>query len=481
MGRNRVDEWTPARKRATQAARTAAAPSGGDDDSDFHTPGRPSAGSADSKTPAQSASSSAAAPAVKGWRDIDASTWVVLANVVLYALAFQMQTPLQPYIVASLQSEDAKVAFAQLRTVNAFFQLLGSLASGVLIDRLGAKPVLVLSVVASAASYGLTATADTFTGLAAAQVPTLLQHLMLGARAFVTIAPSTDAAFKTVLLGYIGVAYGVGFVIGPSLGGWLAKVVSLRFAAWVALVLSVASALWLQLALPGGTPPAASSQASASSTAAANTDTDDASAKAAASRGWLARLGDGPRAILATPSLRSLFGDKLVFSFALAVFHAVFSLIAKDRFGLDSQAVGFLMSAVGVVGIAAQASVQALLARASEAAVAAWSAAALSLSFVGLSFASTATQLALVSVPISVFGTVFSLITTSQISRAAPAAVKGSLVAADMAVFSGVRLVTPAVGTFLFVSCGYWSLGAATGLPVAGIALKLLLGLRKRS
>ena len=158
--------------------------------------------------------------------------------IVLYAVAFMSQQPVQQFHVVNLGGE-SNSSFLYLRSFFACAQFAGSLISGALVDRFGAKNALLLSFASGAASYALTAAASSLTMLFVAQVPTIFLHAMLAARAFITAyVPEEERA---VALGRLIVAYGIGMVVGPALGGYLASV-SLTLAALGAAALSVCSA-----------------------------------------------------------------------------------------------------------------------------------------------------------------------------------------------------------------------------------------------
>jgi MFS family permease len=81
------------------------------------------------------------------------------------------------------------------------------------------------------------------------RLTTLLQHAVLAARTIVT-ARTSDAA-RATSLGYVGAAYGVGFAIGPALGGLLSSR-SLQATAWVSGAVSAVGTLALAALLPPG-------------------------------------------------------------------------------------------------------------------------------------------------------------------------------------------------------------------------------------
>lgn len=116
-------------------------------------------------------------------------------------------------------------------------------------DRYGAKIVLLASFIASAATYGLTASAQSMPLLYASSVPTLFQHAVLAVRVWVSNASSLE--HRAAMLGYIGLAYSIGQVAGPFIGGQVGHVAGPRGPAFLAMWGSVLSAITVSTFLKG--------------------------------------------------------------------------------------------------------------------------------------------------------------------------------------------------------------------------------------
>lgn len=76
-----------------------------------------------------------------------------------------------------------------------------------------------------------------------------MQHAMLAARTIATA--SCTPSERATVLGYIGASYGIGFAVGPAVGGWLSSI-SLTATAWAAAGVSVVALVVVQLGLPDG-------------------------------------------------------------------------------------------------------------------------------------------------------------------------------------------------------------------------------------
>ena len=413
---------------------------------------------------------------MKAWlasAGVPRSFFAMYLNIALYAVAFQMVQVSQPYLMKQLVgggvggSAAVTEAFTTLKTVNGVAQMVGSLLSGVLLDRLGCRAVMLLSFGASLASYGLMAVPSANVWLLFyAQLPTLLQHAMLAAQFFVSVKAEPDR--RSVLLGYISVCYGVGVVIGPALGGWLSGY-DLRLPAVVA---TVASALSLAITLLDPEMATARS-ASVASRSKSDLPEERAGGNGDVSGGGARVLPSTLSAFVTEPVLLSRFALKALFSASLALFFAVYQLLALDRFGMDVRAAGALTSFIGVVGVATQAGLLAALkARFSERQILTACAATLAVAFAAFSTISSSAELFTLVVPLVIANTIFQTVSTAQILSVTE--LKGAAGAVNMAIFSGLRMVMPAVGNYLLARAGFWSIGASSSAASA-VMLSIML------
>src|SRR5438477_11689676 len=179
----------------------------------------------------------------------------IFVTVVLDMLALGLVAPVLPKLVLGFLNNDMKRAAdwnGIFLTVFAAMQFFFSPIIGVLSDRIGRRPVLLLSSLGLGLDYIVMALAPTvgwlflgrlLSGVTSASITT--------ANAY--ISDVTPVEKRARAFGMLGAAFGVGFVLGPALGGWLgAKNPRLPF--WFAAGCSLLNALYGLLVLPESLP-----------------------------------------------------------------------------------------------------------------------------------------------------------------------------------------------------------------------------------
>ncbi|MCS6912568.1 MAG: MFS transporter [Myxococcales bacterium] len=244
---------------------------------------------------------------------------VILFTVFLDLLGFGMIIPILPLHARELHATVPQVGW--LLSIYSIMQLVCAPLLGRLSDRVGRRPVLLLSIFGSAASQLGYALSPSFPWL-------LLSRALAGAcganvsAAQAYVADVTDAQSRAGAMGLLGAALGLGFVLGPFLGGELARVEP-RLPFFVASALSGLN--WVLALLLLREPVRHEKRMQGS-----------------LSREALLRL-------LSTPPLAGLLGLFLLVTFGFANMEGVFALFCHARFGMDRQHVGRLFALVGVV------------------------------------------------------------------------------------------------------------------------------------
>lgn len=176
----------------------------------------------------------------------------VFGVAVLDLLGLTLLMPVIPFLV---RQYEAGAFYVTLMTViYAAAQFLAAPLLGRLSDRYGRKPVLLICLFGSAIGYFLF-------GLGGALWVLLLSRLIDGVTGgnmsivSAYIADVTPPEERAKNFGLIGMAFGIGFVFGPALGGALSQL-SLAAPAFAAGILSLLAVLAGLIVLPESLPPA---------------------------------------------------------------------------------------------------------------------------------------------------------------------------------------------------------------------------------
>jgi DHA1 family tetracycline resistance protein-like MFS transporter len=134
----------------------------------------------------------------------------------------------------------------------AAMQFVGSPVQGALSDHFGRRPVILLSNVGLGLDYILMALAPSVGWLFLGRVISGATSASVATSA-AYIADVTAAEHRAAAFGMINAAFGLGFIVGPAVGGMLGSV-NARLPFWVAAALSLLNAAYGLLVLPESLP-----------------------------------------------------------------------------------------------------------------------------------------------------------------------------------------------------------------------------------
>ena len=248
---------------------------------------------------------------------------VIFLTIFVNLVGFGIIIPLLPFYAQTFGASPLTIGL--LFASFSLSQLVASPLLGGLSDRWGRRPVLILSLVGTAISFVMLAVAQSLAMLFAARiVDGLSGGNITTARAY--IADITTEEERPRAFGILGAAFGLGFIVGPALGGALSHV-SYTAPIWAAAgitVLAIALAwMWLPETVHR--------------------------AQAAVALPWHAVAG-----VLQRPGLRRLLAVDFIYWMAFAVYQTTFALFGARRFGFDATHTGYLLSAFGVLGVIVQ-------------------------------------------------------------------------------------------------------------------------------
>jgi len=250
---------------------------------------------------------------------------VIFLTVVLDLVGFGLVIPLLTFYAESFSASPQQVT--GLMTVYSLAQFVAAPLWGQASDRWGRRPLLLLSILMTAAMLAAFASATSlwmlflFRGLHGVMTANL-------AIAQACMADLTTPETRARGMGLIGAGFGIGFTLGPWLGGELAGF-GLSVPIWVAAGLSLLNfvlGVWLlpETRVPGARP--------------AHRRLDPLALRRA-----LAHPRVGPSIVLT-----------FVFIFAFAAMESTFTLFAEHAHGLRPAQIGRLFGVVGVVGAVIQ-------------------------------------------------------------------------------------------------------------------------------
>jgi DHA1 family tetracycline resistance protein-like MFS transporter len=178
--------------------------------------------------------------------------WITVA---LDILAIGVVIPVLPHLIKQFVDGSVETAAWWVGVFGSAFALAQFLASpvqGALSDRFGRRPVVLLSNLGLGLDFVLMALANTLPLLFLGRVLAGLTSASIStANAY--IADITPAEKRAGAFGMLGAAFGIGFVLGPALGGVLGEI-DVRLPFWVAAGLSLANFLYGFFVLPESLP-----------------------------------------------------------------------------------------------------------------------------------------------------------------------------------------------------------------------------------
>ncbi len=323
--------------------------------------------------------------------------------------------------------------FGLLMAAYSAMQFLFAPLLGRLSDRVGRRPVLLISLAGSVAGYLLFAAANSMLLLFASRLIAGLAGANI-ATAQAVIADITPRKDRARGMGLIGAAFGLGFIAGPALAGGLVHLGSAAPGLGAA-VFSLAAFVMAAAFLPESLP-------------------KEQRGRRAASRWGVARLADAWRRKELLPLLAVGFAVVTGFS----AFEVTFAQYLHNRYGLTEAHVAFLFVYIGLLAAVVQGGLVGRLARRFGEGTLAMG--GLGCTALGLLLISGETRLwaLMATLPFLAFGQGVTMPSLSAlVSHSAGEASQGEVLGAYQGISSLARVVGPFAGEMVL---GQWGVGA---------------------
>ena len=175
----------------------------------------------------------------------------IFALLVMDVLALGIVIPVLPKLVEQFEGGDTARAarmFGAMSTAFGVMQFAFMPLIGMLSDRFGRRPVILISCFGLGVDYFVMALAPTLAWLFVGRVISGITAANFST-AFAYVADVTPNEKRAGAYGMLGAAFGLGFVIGPALGGLLGGIEP-RLPFWVAGALALANAAYGFFVLP---------------------------------------------------------------------------------------------------------------------------------------------------------------------------------------------------------------------------------------
>ncbi|BDI33802.1 tetracycline resistance MFS efflux pump [Capsulimonas corticalis] len=210
----------------------------------------------DKSAPTKTDAKPAKKPSSPEYREMHTKLGLLAIAVIINVLGFSIIIPLVPYFIKEALGPGVSAADPRigeyggwLTAVYALMQFVFAPIWGRLSDKIGRKPLLMLSLAGDVVFYTMFGLSHSLTMLFAARILAGIFSSATLAIAQAYAADVTPPEHRAAGLGMIGASFGVGFVFGPALGGPLGAV-SLALPLFVSAGLAFANLLYIWKYLP---------------------------------------------------------------------------------------------------------------------------------------------------------------------------------------------------------------------------------------
>jgi len=376
----------------------------------------------------------------------------ILVTLAIDAMGIGLILPVLPDLIR--ETSGANLAHAAiwggvLSTSFAVMQFLFGPVMGALSDRYGRRPVLLISLAVMAADYIVMAVAGSIWLLLAARiVGGMAAATQATANAY--IADISKPEEKAARFGLVGAAFGIGFVLGPLIGGLLGEF-GTRAPFVAAAALATANLVFGAVALPETV------------TRATRRAFDMRRANPFGAFAHVGRLPGVGRLLL-------LF---FLYEFAFVVYPATWAFFTRARFDWDPGMIGLSLACFGIaIGVVQGGLIRVILARFGERLTVLYGFVFNTIAFLAVACVTSGT-VALILTPLTALGAVVTPALQAMMSRAVQDDAQGELQGVISSARAVAMILSPLAMTQVFSA--FTEPGASVHFPGAPFVLSMAI------
>jgi multidrug resistance protein len=270
---------------------------------------------------------------------------ILLLTVLLDLIGFGIVLPLLPTYAKDLGANPFMIGL--IAAIFSIMQFIFSPLWGKLSDRIGRRPVMLISIFITALSYLIFSQSDTIPLLIFARgLSGIGSANIAAAQAYITDV--TDSKSRSGAMGMIGAAFGVGFIIGPLIGGLLKHNYGIEMVGYVASGL-----IFLDFILAIFFLPESNKQAQKLDFGILSRK-NSGGTSGSFFRAKVEEYLDGLKLTFSSKPLALLMIANYIFTFAIVNMQVASILLWKEYFGASDQEIGYIFAYVGFFSVIVQ-------------------------------------------------------------------------------------------------------------------------------
>jgi MFS transporter, DHA1 family, tetracycline resistance protein len=362
-----------------------------------------------------------------------ASLSVIFITVFIDLMGFGILVPILPtFATKELGVSDFGIGI--VIGIYSLTQFLLNPVFGKISDKIGRRPIVLISLLCTAVSYVIFSFSTTFLML-------LFSRILAGfggsnvAVAQAYIADITTKEDRSKGMGLIGAAFGLGFVFGPVIGGWLSGY-GYMYAGLASAAFSLLAFTFAFFALP------------------------ESHVKRDETRKIEFKVFDFQytRNILKLPTLGLLISLTFITVFSVANIYGTFALLGYKVYGFTDRQTGYLFGIIGIMGAFMQGGmIRVLSKKYSDKSMIAWGTLLMAIGLGALPYGANFLGVALIVSVLGIGSGLLQPVLMSMVSKYSPEDQQGAILGVNQSFSSMARVLGPIWGGFTFEVIGYSS------------------------